>query len=78
MVKEGTRCGAVEKHEVDGCSFYQTYLSHIENGRANPTLNVLKVIVNGFELSVFDLFGRSADSREARQICLHRDQAGRD
>jgi transcriptional regulator with XRE-family HTH domain len=38
------------------CGFYQTYLSRIENGRANPTLNVMEVIANGFELTVFDLF----------------------
>ena len=38
------------------CGFYQTYLSRIENGRANPTLNAMEVIANAFELTVFDLF----------------------
>ena len=38
------------------CGFYQTYLSRIENGRANPTLNAIEVIANALGLSVFDLF----------------------
>lgn len=38
------------------CGFYQTYLSRIENGQANPTLNVMEVIATGLGLSVFDLF----------------------
>jgi transcriptional regulator with XRE-family HTH domain len=38
------------------CGFYQTYLSRIENGRANPTLNAMEVIANAFGLTVFDLF----------------------
>ena len=42
------------------CGFYQTYLSRIENGRANPTLNALEVIANGLGLTVFELFERVA------------------
>ncbi len=42
----------------DRCGFYQTYLSRIENGRANPTLNAIEVIANAFDLTVFDLFER--------------------
>ena len=38
------------------CGFYQTYLSRIENGRANPTLNAIEVIANGLGISAFDLF----------------------
>ena len=38
------------------CGFYQTYLSRIENGRANPTLNAVEVIANTLGLTVFDLF----------------------
>lgn len=40
------------------CGFYQTYLSRIENGQANPTVNALEVIANAFGLTVFDLFDR--------------------
>ncbi|RYF52371.1 MAG: XRE family transcriptional regulator [Cytophagaceae bacterium] len=38
------------------CGFYQTYLSRIENGQANPTLNAVEVIANALGISVFDLF----------------------
>lgn len=38
------------------CGFYQTYLSRIETGQANPTLNAIEVIANALEMTVFDLF----------------------
>lgn len=38
------------------CGFYQTYLSRIENGQANPTLNAVEVIANALGMTVFDLF----------------------
>ena len=38
------------------CGFYQTYLSRIENGQANPTLNAMEVIANALGLTVFELF----------------------
>ena len=40
------------------CGFYQTYLSRIENGHANPTLNAMEVIANALGLTVFDLFDK--------------------
>jgi len=40
------------------CGFYQTYLSRIENGQANPTLNAMEVIANGLGLTVFELWER--------------------
>lgn len=40
------------------CGFYQTYLSRIENGQANPSLNAVEVIANALGLTVFDLFDR--------------------
>jgi len=40
------------------CGFYQTYLSRIENGRANPTLNAIEVIANTLGMTVFDLIDR--------------------
>ena len=30
------------------CGFYQTYLSRIELGKANPTLNAIEVIANAY------------------------------
>lgn len=38
------------------CGFYQTYLSRIESGQANPTLNAIEVIATGLGLSIFELF----------------------
>jgi len=38
------------------CGFYQTYLSRIETGRANPTLNAIEVIANSLGLTIFELF----------------------
>ena len=38
------------------CGFYQTYLSRIENGNANPSLNAMEVIANALGLTVFELF----------------------
>ena len=40
------------------CGFYQTYLSRVENGNANPTLNAIEVIANALGLTVFELFDR--------------------
>ena len=40
------------------CGFYQTYLSRIYNGQANPTLNAIEVIANALGMSIFDLFER--------------------
>lgn len=36
--------------------FHQAYLSRLENGRANPTLNAMEVIANAFGHSVFELW----------------------
>ena len=38
------------------CGFYQTYLSRVERGQANPTLNAMEVIANALGGTVFDLF----------------------
>lgn len=40
------------------CGFYQTYLSRLERGQANPTLNAMEVIANAFGMTVFDLWER--------------------
>lgn len=53
-LRNGTGMSQVEFGEK--CGFYQTYLSRIENGQANPSLNAIEVIANGLGMSVFDLF----------------------
>lgn len=45
------------------CGFYQTYLSRIETGRANPTLNAIEVIANTLGLTVFELFDKIKEMR---------------
>ena len=40
------------------CGFYQTYLSRIENGKANPSLNAIEVIANSLGLTIFELFDK--------------------
>lgn len=47
------------------CEFYQTYLSRIENGQANPTLNAMEVIAVGLGLTVFELFERVREQAQA-------------
>lgn len=37
------------------CGFYQTYLSRIELGKANPTLNAAEVIANALGMTIFEL-----------------------
>ena len=40
------------------CGFAQTYLSRLETGRANPSLNAIEVIATALGLTVFELFDR--------------------
>jgi transcriptional regulator with XRE-family HTH domain len=47
------------------CGFYQTYLSRIENGQANPTLNALEVVASALGISVFELFDRVRQAMES-------------
>ncbi|RYD65423.1 MAG: XRE family transcriptional regulator [Verrucomicrobiaceae bacterium] len=37
------------------CGFHQTYLSRIESGQANPTVNAMEVLANAFGLSIYEL-----------------------
>ena len=50
------------------CGFYQTYLSRIENGHANPTLNALEVIANALGLTVFELFEQVRATGEVSEV----------
>jgi transcriptional regulator with XRE-family HTH domain len=38
------------------CGFYQTYLSRLERGQANPTLNAIEVIANALGLTIYELW----------------------
>jgi len=41
---------------AERCGFYQTYLSRLERGMANPTLNAMEVIANALGLSIYELW----------------------
>ena len=49
------------------CGFYQTYLSRVENGLANPTINALEVVANALGLTIFDLFEKVKDFSSSNQ-----------
>jgi transcriptional regulator with XRE-family HTH domain len=53
-----TESGLSQVEFGEKCGFYQTYLSRIENGRANPSLNAIEVIAAGLGLDTFELFDR--------------------
>lgn len=40
------------------CGFYQTYLSRLERGQANPTLNAMEVIANALGITIYELWER--------------------
>ena len=48
--------GLTQVEFAERCGFYQTYLSRVETGQANPTLNAIEVIANGLGMNVFTLF----------------------
>jgi transcriptional regulator with XRE-family HTH domain len=55
--------GLTQVEFSERCGFYQTYLSRVETGRANPTLNAIEVIANGLGLTVFELFDRLRETK---------------
>ncbi len=53
------------------CGFYQTYLSRVERGQANPTINALEVIANSFGMTIFDLFDKIKEQPVEKQQRRH-------
>lgn len=53
-----TDAGLSQVEFSERCGFYQTYLSRVENGKANPTLNAMEVIANALGLTIYDLWER--------------------
>lgn len=52
---------------AERAGFYQTYLSRIENGNANPTLNALDVLAAALGVTIFELFEEVRRERAIRQ-----------
>ena len=61
----GQAHGLTQVEFSEKCGFYQTYLSRIENGQANPTLNAMEVIAVALGLTVFELFERVRELAQA-------------
>ncbi len=49
--------GWTQEAFADHCGFFRTYLSRIETGKANPTLNVIEVISKAIDLRSSKLLG---------------------
>ena len=60
--------GLTQVEFSERCGVYQTYLSRIENGQANPTLNAMEVIAVALGLTVFELFERVREQAQAKPI----------
>lgn len=43
---------------AERCGFYQTYLSRVERGQANPTINAIEVVANALGMGFFELIAR--------------------
>jgi len=41
---------------ADRCGFARTYMSRIETGGANPSINAIKVLADALGVSISDLF----------------------
>jgi ribosome-binding protein aMBF1 (putative translation factor) len=50
---------------AERCGFYQTYLSRLERGIANPSLHAMEVVANTLGLTLYELFDR-VRARQAR------------
>ena len=48
--------GYTQEEFADRCGFFRTYLSRIETGAANPTLNAIEVIAIALGVKLVDVF----------------------
>lgn len=48
--------GYTQEVFAERCGFFRTYLSRVETGQANPTLNAVEVIAVALGLTVLELF----------------------
>jgi transcriptional regulator with XRE-family HTH domain len=55
--------GYTQEAFAERCGFFRTYLSRVETGRANPTLNAIEVMAVALGLTVVELF-IAAEGRE--------------
>jgi transcriptional regulator with XRE-family HTH domain len=52
------RCdaGLTQQALADKCGIYRTYLSRIESGGANPSIDVLAALANTLDIELYRLF----------------------
>ncbi|WP_445495264.1 cell morphology transcriptional regulator XreR1 [Photorhabdus sp. SF281] len=55
--------GMSQEAFADKCGLDRTYISGIERGVRNPTLEVINVIANGLQIELKDLFDFSAEKK---------------
>ncbi|MCT8347898.1 helix-turn-helix domain-containing protein [Photorhabdus temperata] len=55
--------GMSQEAFADKCGLDRTYISGIERGVRNPTLEVINVIANGLQIELKDLFDFSAEQK---------------
>lgn len=48
--------GVNQEEFADRCGFARTYMSRIETGRANPSINAIKVLADALGVSISALF----------------------
>jgi transcriptional regulator with XRE-family HTH domain len=56
--------GWTQEAFADHCGFFRTYLSRIETGKANPTLNAMEVIAVAVQLPMSELIGAAERRQE--------------
>ncbi|ETS32550.1 putative transcriptional regulator [Photorhabdus khanii NC19] len=55
--------GMSQEAFADKCGLDRTYISGIERGVRNPTLEVINVIANGLQIELKDLFDLSMEKK---------------
>lgn len=50
------RSGVTQEEFAERCGFARTYMSRIETGGANPSLDAIKVLADALNISMSDLF----------------------
>lgn len=49
-------CGMTQEAFADHCGFARTYMSRIETGGANPSLDAIKVLADALKIDLSTLF----------------------
>lgn len=53
--------GMSQEAFADKCGFARSYMSRIERGRANPSLDAIEVLADGLGVKVKELFETGSD-----------------